>query len=201
MQALAREHVYQWSSGDLQVLDKVKAVHLRSACRHFGQIPTLRRRGTTQPRVRIGRAMAPEHAIDCGPRHLHRSLLVQRPLDGISAIFAEHAMLAQVHSRLQNAPLHGEGNTIPGATALKIGKREPIQTLSRTAGNPKRHRAHINPKLSSYGTHGVPSAHSPNHLTTLAFNRTFLAMTNSPQNPLPYRKCWTNAEPQVLDER
>jgi hypothetical protein len=82
-----------------------------------------------------------------------------------------------------------------------IGKRNPIQPLTGTAGNPQRHRTHINPKLSGHRTQTIPGSNSPNHLATLPFNGAFFAMTNSPQNPVPYRKCWANAEPQVLGER
>ena len=65
-----------------------------------------------------------------------RRLLLQCPLDGISPILAEYTMLAQLGSGLQNALLHGGLHAIPSATALMIGKRNPIQPLTGTAGNP-----------------------------------------------------------------
>ena len=200
MQALARQHAHQRPAGDLQVLDKVEAVHLCPACRHLGQIPALGRRRTTHASMRIGRPMALQNTVDRGSRYA-RTVLLQRALDGIRPILAQHALLAQMGSRLQNVPLHGSFSTIPSATGLMIGKRDPIQPLASTAVYPERHGAHINPELSRHRSQRVPGSHSPNHLTTLAFNGAFFAMINPPQNPLPYRRCWTNAEPQVLDER
>jgi hypothetical protein len=82
-----------------------------------------------------------------------------------------------------------------------IGKRNPIQLLASTAVYPKRYGAHINPEVPRHRSQRASGSHSPNHLTPLAFNGAFLAMVNPFQNPLPYRRCWTNAEPQVLDER
>jgi hypothetical protein len=110
-------------------------------------------------------------------------------------------MLAQLGSSLQNALLDQGLRTIPCATALMIGKRKPIQSLARAASNPQRHRAHVNPKLSGYRTQTIPGSDSLHHPATLAFNEAFLAMINSPQNPIPYRKCLANAEPQVFGER
>jgi hypothetical protein len=84
-------------------------------------------------------------------------------------------------------------------TALIIGKRTPIQPFTGAASNPPRYRAHANPELPGYCTQTKTASHTPNHLTTLAFNGAFLAMFNLPQNLLPYPKCSTNAEPQVFD--
>ncbi|MDH3414167.1 MAG: hypothetical protein OEM98_17015 [Gammaproteobacteria bacterium] len=152
--------------------------------------------------MRISCPMALEYSTDRGSRHLRTSAsILECPRDSIRPIFAKHASLAQLGSSLQNVLLAAVLDTIPGATGLMIGKQTPIQPLSRTARNPKRHRAHINPKLSGYCTHTLSRTHSPNHLSTLTFNGAFLAMTNSPQSPLRYRNCWTNAEHQVLDER
>jgi hypothetical protein len=110
-------------------------------------------------------------------------------------------MLAQLGSGLQNVLLHRGLYAIPSPTALMIGKRTPIQPLTDTAGNPQRHRAHVNPKLSGYSTQTIPGSDSPHHLATLAFNGAFFAMTNSPQNPVPYPRCLANAEPQVFGDR
>jgi hypothetical protein len=123
---------------------------------------------------------------------------MQRPLDGIGPILTEYTQFAQLGSGLKNAPLYVRFNAIPGATALGIGKRTPIQTLASAMGNPTRHHAHADAELPSYFTQTNTRSDSADHLTTLAFNGAFLAMLNSPQNPLPYPKCSANAEPQVF---
>jgi hypothetical protein len=110
-------------------------------------------------------------------------------------------MRSQIYTRLQNALLHRGLNAIPSAAAFMIGKRTPIQALTSAASNPQRDRTHINSELSRHHMHAKSGAYSPYHFETLAFNGAFLAMTHSPQNRLPYNKCWANAEPQVLGER
>lgn len=122
--------------------------------------------------MRIGRPMALQNTVDRGSRYLG-TVLLQRALDSIGPILAQNALIAQTGSRLQNVPLHGRFSAIPSATALMIGKRNPIQPLSRTAPYPERHRTHVNPKLPRYRTHRASAAHSLNHLSTLAFNGAF----------------------------
>src|SRR5688500_18919903 len=62
-------------------------------------------------------------------------------LNGIGPILTEYTQFAQLGSGLKNAPLYVRFNAIPGATALGIGKRTPIQTLASAMGNPTRHHA------------------------------------------------------------
>ena len=144
--------------------------------------------------------MTLQDTVDRGSRY-RRTAFLQRPLNRISSIFAQDAVLTQMAARLQNVLLQCCFGAIPRATTHMIGKREPIQPLASTAIYPERYGAHINPELPRYRAQRHSAAHSTNHLSTLAFNGAFLAMCNLPQSPLPYSRCWTNAEPQVLDER
>jgi hypothetical protein len=146
--------------------------------------------------------MAPKDAVDRGSRRQHvRQLLAQCPLDGIGPILPEHAVIAQLYPRVKNVLLQTRLRAIPSATALMIGKRAPIQPLTRAAGNPPRYRVHAYLEPLGYGMQTAPSSHLPNHLAPLVVNGAFFAMTTSPPKPLPYRKYPANAEPQVSRER
>jgi hypothetical protein len=119
----------------------------------------------------VGNPVSPQYAVDGGSRYLATSVfLVQHSLNGTSPILAQDTVLAQVNSRSQNA-LFGLGTyTIPSTTALTIGKREPIQSLSSATCHPQMHRTHVNPKLFGDRAQCRPRSNAFNHLPTSLLN-------------------------------
>ena len=203
VQAFGREHIDQRTRGDLQILDKVKAVHLCASRRHFWQIPAARRSGPADTAGDILQPMARKYPIDSGPRQAQRKrwLSAQFPLNSIGPILTERALITQPGPRLYHAPLQTRPRAIPGTTRFTISKQASIKPMIGTALNPQRYRAHIDPKLPGHLSHTAPGSHLSYHFTSPLFKEAFFAMINSPPKPLPYRSCWANAETQLLGER
>jgi hypothetical protein len=179
VQARRGEHRHERTVGDLQVLDKVKAVEFGTLGGHLRQIPALRRGRTALSMGGIQRTMANENAVDRrARRHLsQRIVLAQRRADCFGPIFAQNAVLAQMGARAQNAPLDLGSGAIPRAPRLAVCEAHPVKALAARPPDPIGQRPKADPEALGHFSQTASCAHRLHHLAAAFLKGAFLPMT------------------------
>ena len=165
MQADARQQADQRTVGNLQVLNEVEAVELCFTTGQPGQVPTFRWRGSALATHSIEGAAPLQHAVDGGTRNNDGMSIDrrQRLRDRIRAVLSQHAVFAQVSTRLQNLRFPARRRPIPGPAWLAISKVDPRQGLASRMFHPMAHGTDAHRKTPGHCAHRLTVADRSHH--------------------------------------
>ena len=186
MQRSAGEDGNRGAMRKVEFLDKVEGIELGVAGGDLRKVPAPWRRRMALPPATIQGAVATEHAIDGSPRRTGLHPTGPRLPNGLSAVFAQHAVIAQGPPQLQDRMFNRRcqpprGMLWPRRT---IGKIDPIQAPTGSPRTPKRDLARGNSEVPCYRAHAFSAPNRTDHRSPTRFNRSFLTIEN------PFGKTW-----------
>ena len=108
---------------------------------------------------------------------LNLVLGLQGKTERIGSVLAQHAVLTQHRSLVQDVPLQFRGSAVPGVPGLAIRKVHAVDALAARTLDPIGRGAHAHTELGGYSAQAAPRTNRAHQAAAALFDRAFLAMS------------------------